>query len=90
MGKGGKALCVVLALLVAIFGFYANFERTRANGLEQSLTDLQTALDEQISINGDLSLRAEQLEARVESLSGELEDVSSELANMYIAPRVTN
>ena len=45
MGKGTKALCIVLAILLAVFGFYANYERSRANELGAELEALQAELD---------------------------------------------
>ncbi|MBR4150801.1 MAG: peptidoglycan DD-metalloendopeptidase family protein [Firmicutes bacterium] len=89
MGKGGKALCIVLALLLAAFGFYAAYERSRADGLEQALLDANGINDKISEQKMDLQLRNEQLEARVQALSEELEQKTSELANLYIAPRVT-
>ena len=85
MGKGGKALCIVLAILLAVFAFYANYERSRANELQARAQELEAQLGAKADEADDLKLRNSQLEARVNELSGELESLSS----MYIQPSVT-
>lgn len=85
MGKGGKALCIVLAILLAVFAFYANYERSRANELLARVQELEAGLEAQTKAAEDLKARNSQLEARVASLSDEVEALSS----MYIQPRVT-
>ncbi len=86
MSKGGKIICIVLALLLAAAGSFAFYEKNQADGLAAELAESKVSAEAAEKAAREETAR---LEAEITALKAQIDGISAELADAYIAPRVT-
>jgi murein DD-endopeptidase MepM/ murein hydrolase activator NlpD len=86
MSKGGKIICIVLALLLAAAGSFAFYERNQAEDLAAELADARASAE---AAENAASEEAARLEEEIGALKAQVDELSAKLADAYIAPRVT-
>lgn len=86
MSKGGKIICIVLALLLAAAGSFAFYEKSQADGLAAELAESRASAEEAAKA---AEAEAVRMAGEIGELKAQVDELSAKLSKAYIAPRVT-
>lgn len=89
MTRGGKIVCVVLALLLAASGAFVYYEKTIADGLAEELARSQSEAADAAAAAKASEEEIGRLKGELEGLKTQVDELSAKLSEAYIAPRVT-